>query len=184
MAGSDKARLEARRRMGFVLQKPVVFNASVYENVACGLKWRGLDKRRVREKTNGILERVDLIGYQHRNARTLSGGEMQRVAIARAIAVEPEVLLLDEPTANLDPISASHIEELITAIIKRDAITVIMATHDMWGSPGGVCYAEEPGGSRVCRHGKHYRWSGCLQSGKPYRDRCQRQGYRGLYRFL
>jgi len=131
MTVSEKARLEARRRMAFVLQKPIVFNMSVYDNIAYGLRWRGEGRSHVREKVSSILEMVGLADYKSRNARTLSGGEVQRVAIARAIAIKPEVLLLDEPTANLDPVSASRIEELITGIIKRDAITVIMATHDM-----------------------------------------------------
>jgi len=128
---SDKIRLETRRRMAFVLQKPVVFNTSVYENVAYGLRWRGIDSKHIREGVEGILETVGLTAYKHRNARTLSGGEVQRVAIARAIAVRPEVLLLDEPTANLDPVSASKIEDLIAGIIRRETITIIMATHDM-----------------------------------------------------
>jgi len=128
---SDKVRLKTRRRMGFVLQKPVVFNASVYDNVAYGLKWRGIDNRQIREKTGSILEMVDLAECRNRKARTLSGGEMQRVAIARAIVTGPEVLLLDEPTANLDPVSASKIEDLIADIIRKDTITVIMTTHDM-----------------------------------------------------
>lgn len=128
---SEKVRLEMRRRISFVLQKPVVFNTNVYENVAYGLRWHGVGSRRIRKEVEGILDTVGLAGYKHRNARTLSGGEVQRVAIARAIAVQPEVLLLDEPTANLDPVSASRIEELIAGIIKRETITVIMATHDM-----------------------------------------------------
>ena len=131
MTASEKTRLEARRRMAFVLQKPVVFNLSVYDNVAYGLKWRGLDRRTIHEKVDGILETVGLTEYRNRNARTLSGGEMQRVAIARAVATRPEVLLLDEPSANLDPVTSAKIEDLITDIIKRDVITVIVATHDM-----------------------------------------------------
>jgi len=130
-AASAKARLEMRRRMAFVLQKPIVFNTTVYDNIAYGLKWRGLGRSSIHEKTNSILEIVGLSNYKNRNARTLSGGEVQRVAIARAIAIKPEVLLLDEPTANLDPVSASKIEELITDVIKRHVTTVIMATHDM-----------------------------------------------------
>ena len=131
MTASEKVRLESRRRMAFVLQKPIVFNMSVYDNIAYGLRWRRVGSRQIREKVSNIMEIVGLAGYKNRNARTLSGGEVQSVAIARAIAIEPEVLLLDEPTANLDPVSASRIEELIAGIIKRDAITVIMATHDM-----------------------------------------------------
>jgi tungstate transport system ATP-binding protein len=117
--------------MAFVLQKPVVFNMSVYDNIAYGLKWRGVRKSRLCEKVNSVLEVVGLSADKNRNARILSGGEAQRVAIGRAIAIEPEVLLLDEPTANLDPVSASRIEELITSIIQRYATTIIMATHDM-----------------------------------------------------
>ena len=128
---SKKVRFEMRRRMAFVIQKPIVFNVSLYDNIACGLKWRGVKKSSIRQKVSSILEMIDLSAYQNRNARTLSGGEAQRVAIARAIVTEPEVLLLDEPTANLDPLSAAKIEELITSIIHQYGTTIIMATHDM-----------------------------------------------------
>jgi len=126
-----RMKLEVRRRMAFVLQKPVVFNTSVYNNIAYGLKWRGVRESSIRKKVSNILEMVDLLAYRKSNARTLSGGEVQRVAIARAIVNEPEVLLLDEPTANLDPISTSKIEELVANIIHRYDTTIIMATHDM-----------------------------------------------------
>jgi tungstate transport system ATP-binding protein len=131
VTGLRRMRLEVRRRIAFVLQKPVVFNTSVYSNIAYGLKWRGARESSIREKVSNILEMVDLLAYKNRNARTLSGGEAQRVAIGRAIVSEPEVLLLDEPTANLDPISTSKIEELIASIIRRYDTTIIMATHDM-----------------------------------------------------
>lgn len=130
-AESVSLRLEARRRMAFVLQKPVVFNGSVYDNIAYGLKWRGVAKNSLRQRVNNILELFGLSVYKDRNARTLSGGEVQQVAIARAIAIEPEVLLMDEPMANLDPNSVSRIEELITSIIDRYHTTIIIATHDM-----------------------------------------------------
>jgi len=128
---SARMRTELRRRMAFVFQKPVVFNMSVYDNVACGLKWRGEGKSEIGKKVYNILEMVTLSDYKDRNARTLSGGEVQMVAIARAIISEPEVLLLDEPTANLDPASESRIETLITDITHRRNTTIIMATHDM-----------------------------------------------------
>ncbi|MFQ6122915.1 MAG: ABC transporter ATP-binding protein [Dehalococcoidales bacterium] len=130
-AESARRGLEVRRRMAFVLQKPTVFNLSVYDNIAYGLKWRGVGKSQLGKKVNDILEMVGLSADKNRNARTLSGGEAQRVAIARALVIEPEVLLLDEPTANLDPTSASRIEELIASIMQHYATTIIMATHDM-----------------------------------------------------
>jgi len=124
-------RLEARRRMAFVLQKPVVFNTSVYDNVAYGLRWRGISRDNIRNRIDEVLEMVDLTDFRKRNARMLSGGEIQRVAIARAIATTPEVLLLDEPTANLDPVSTAKVEELISDIIQLYHTTIVMATHDM-----------------------------------------------------
>ena len=97
---------------------------------------------RLREKVEHIIDVVGLSDYHGRNARNLSGGEVQRVAIARAIALEPEVLLLDEPTANLDQLSAARIEELISSIIRQYATTIIMATHDL---PQGQRLADRVG---------------------------------------
>ncbi|MBU2565857.1 MAG: ABC transporter ATP-binding protein [Candidatus Thermoplasmatota archaeon] len=120
--------LMLRRRMAMVFQKPVMFNASVYDNIAYGLKIRrtaNIDK-----KVRDMLKTVGLSGYETRNALTLSGGEMQRVALARTMIIEPEVLLLDEPTANLDPVSTEKIEKLISDI-KENGTTVVMATHSI-----------------------------------------------------
>jgi tungstate transport system ATP-binding protein len=128
---SGKQRLEIRRRMSFIHQKPQVFNLSVYDNIACGLRWRGEKKSRVADKVDHILEMVGLEGYKNRNARALSGGEAQRVALASALVLEPEVLLLDEPTANLDPVSTAKIEQLISYVARQRNTTMIMATHDM-----------------------------------------------------
>jgi len=123
--------LEARRRMSFVQQKPVVFSTSVYDNVACGLRWRRQRNELVRRRVEEVLELVGMANHKNRKAKTLSGGETQRVAIARALATEPELLFLDEPTANLDPISTSKIEEVLAHVIRQQKTTVVMATHDM-----------------------------------------------------
>jgi tungstate transport system ATP-binding protein len=129
---SERQRLEIRRRLAMVSQKPAVFNASVFDNVAYGLRIRKENGASLRHKVMNVLETVGLSGYETRDARTLSGGETQRVALARAMVIEPELLLLDEPTANLDPVSTSHIEKLVTNVIKRSSMTVMMATHDMF----------------------------------------------------
>ena len=128
---SEGARLEMRRKMVIVFQKPVVFSGSVYDNVSYGLKIRGQGHQDVREKVLHALETVDLSGYENRRARTLSGGEVQRVALARAMVTESELLLLDEPTANLDPVSTARVEQLISRVLGEWHTTVIMATHDM-----------------------------------------------------
>ena len=131
VTGIKKQRLEIRRRMSFVQQKPAVFDMSVFDNVACGLKWRSVEKQAMKQRVADVLELVGLADYSRRNAKTLSGGEAQRVAIARALVIKPEVLLLDEPTANLDPVSTGKVEEVLAHIISEYGITVVMATHDM-----------------------------------------------------
>jgi tungstate transport system ATP-binding protein len=128
---SPRKRLAIRRRMAMLFQKPALFNTSVYDNVTYGLKFRGFERQSIDEKVNHALEIVGLVDYAQRSATTLSGGEAQRVALARAIVTEPEVLLLDEPTANLDPIATEKIEELIARINRDYKATIIMATHDM-----------------------------------------------------
>src|SRR4030066_2412154 len=150
---SGKQRLEIRRRMSFVHQKPQVFNLSVYDNVAGGLRWRREEKNSIVGKVDHILEMVGLEGYKNRNARTLSGGEAQRVALARSLVLEPEVLLLDEPTANLDPVSTAKIEQLISSVARQHNTTMIMATHDM---PQGQQLADRIGvllGGRLAQTG-------------------------------
>jgi len=123
--------LQARRKMAMVGQKPIVFNMSVYDNIACGLKWRNLDKQMASKEVDRALKLVGMADYARRNARTLSGGEMQRVAIARALVTRPKILLLDEPTANLDPVSLNKIEEVLAKILSDKETTTIMTTHDM-----------------------------------------------------
>jgi len=131
VTSSRQERLRVRRRMSFVQQKPVVFTMSVYDNVACGLRWRREKDEVIRQRVEGALKLVGMTGYRDRDAKTLSGGETQCVAIARALATQPELLLLDEPTANLDPVSVSKVEEVLAHIVGEHKMTVVMATHVM-----------------------------------------------------
>ena len=128
---NEKVRLSVRRRMGMVFQKPAMLNTTVAENIAFGLKFRGVEKSQIDKSVHSVLDLVGLPGFSRRKAITLSGGEMQRVSIARAMVTKPEVLLLDEPTANLDPVSSEVIEDLILKINKERHTTIILSTHDM-----------------------------------------------------
>ena len=130
-AASSSRRLALRRRMSFVHQKPLVFTASVFENVAQPLRWRRLSNTEIKSRVMDSLSMVHLQDYAPRHAKTLSGGETQRVALARALATRPEILFLDEPTANLDPNSTANVEKLVANIIKRHRLTVVMTTHDL-----------------------------------------------------
>lgn len=130
-AVTPRLRTSVRRQISMVLQKPVVFDASVYDNVAYPLKVRRHDRKAIPEKVNSMLKTVGLDGCQKRKARTLSGGETQKVALARALITDPQVLLMDEPTANLDPVSLNTIEELILRFNRDNGVAIVLATHEM-----------------------------------------------------
>jgi len=127
----DADEISIRRRMAMVFQKPAVLNTTVDENVAFGLKFRKTDSAEIARRVAAALDLVGLSHLSGRRAVTLSGGEMQRVAIARAMVTEPELLLMDEPTANLDPVASEIIEALIKRINAERKTTIILATHDM-----------------------------------------------------
>jgi phosphate transport system ATP-binding protein len=125
---------ELRRRVGMVFQKPNPFPKTIYENVAYGLRILGVkEKRRLDETVERALRGAalwdEVKDRLQDNALGLSGGQQQRLVIARAIAVEPEVLLLDEPASALDPISTLKIEELIYEL--KDEYTIVIVTHNM-----------------------------------------------------
>jgi tungstate transport system ATP-binding protein len=127
----ETVRLMVRRRMAMVFQKPAVLNSTVTENVAAGLKFRGIEREEIARQVSSTLELVGLSHLAGRRAVTLSGGEIQRLAIARAVVTRPDVLFLDEPTANLDPANVEMVEELILRINRKFHTTILLSTHDM-----------------------------------------------------
>jgi phosphate transport system ATP-binding protein len=134
--GNGTSAVEVRRRIGMVFQKPNPFpTMSIYDNVAAGIKLNGFHDRKV---TDEVVERAlrmaalwdevkDLL--KKKSGASLSGGQQQRLCIARALAVEPEVMLMDEPASALDPISTGKIEELIFEL--KEQYTIVIVTHNM-----------------------------------------------------
>lgn len=123
--------LPLRRRLSLVQQKPALFRASLYDNVAAGLRFRRQRGEALREAVRDALRFVELEGYERRWPASLSGGEAQKVALARAVAVSPELLLLDEPCASLDPGSSALIEEKVRLLAEGRGVTVVMVTHSL-----------------------------------------------------
>jgi tungstate transport system ATP-binding protein len=128
--GSKELPLAVRRRITLVFQRPLLLAGTVRDNVEYGLKLRQASQRHLR--ADALLKRLGLADLATRTARTLSGGETQLVALARALAVEPEVLLLDEPTANLDPARVGLVESVIKDVHSQNGTTVVMATHNLF----------------------------------------------------
>ena len=126
---SGAAPIELRRQVTTVFQRPVLLEADVTTNARYGLQLRGLRRDAA---VRALLERVGLGPLMHASARRLSAGEMQRVALARALLIEPRVLLLDEPTANLDPYNIGLIEEIVGEHCRQHGTTVILVTHNIF----------------------------------------------------
>jgi tungstate transport system ATP-binding protein len=117
-----------RQDITLVHQSPYLFSRSVRHNVAYGLKMRGMHAKEQHHMIHEALEMVGLDGFGRRNARELSGGEQQRVAIARALVLRPRLLLLDEPTSNMDRASIEAFDRLLPILVDQ-GMTIIQATH-------------------------------------------------------
>ncbi|MCK5429094.1 MAG: phosphate ABC transporter ATP-binding protein [Anaerolineales bacterium] len=122
--------VDIRRKVTTVFQNPMLLNRSVWANVHYGLKLRGL--RDSSARIQAALDNVGMLEFAEKRARFLSGGEAQRVALARAIVLQPEVLLLDEPTANLDPYNIGVIEETVAELNRLQGTTVVLVTHNIF----------------------------------------------------
>ncbi len=128
--GADISVLQYRRRLAMILQEPLLFDTTVYNNVASGLKIRRMKKEEIEPIVRRALERFGIAHLKDRSARTLSGGEARRASIARAFATNPEVLLLDEPFSALDPIMREALIEDLAQVLRETRITTIFVTHD------------------------------------------------------
>jgi molybdopterin-binding protein len=120
---------EIRREATMIFQHPLFIRGSVYDNVAYGLRLRNTPEEEISRRVYETLARVRLPGFENRDARRISGGEQQRVSLARALVLDPKVLILDEPTANLDSENASIISDVISG--EAGARTIVVASHDL-----------------------------------------------------
>lgn len=127
--GEMNSDTQQNRQVTLVEQSPYLLYGSVSYNIAYGLKLRGIRGREQQQRIDDALAMVGLSAFAKRSVRQLSGGECQRVALARALALQPQLLLLDEPTSNIDSKSLESFESLISALPER-GVTVVLSTHD------------------------------------------------------
>ena len=123
--------LEYRRRISFVFQAALLLDMTVAENVALGLKFRGIHKDEIRVRVSHWLEQLGIESLANRRAGELSGGEAQRVSLARAFVLDPELILLDEPFSALDPPAHSKLLGDLSALLAVDQRTAIIVTHNL-----------------------------------------------------
>jgi tungstate transport system ATP-binding protein len=133
--GREMKALDARRRMAMVLQRPYLLDATVFDNVAIGLRMRHVPKGEVQKRVDEALRLFGIRHLAERRGRSLSGGESQRVSLARAIVLRPEVLLLDEPMGSLDVPTRMALLEELGRIIRKTRLTTIYVTHDVTEIP-------------------------------------------------
>jgi tungstate transport system ATP-binding protein len=151
--GRETSSTELRTHSTMVFQRSVMFGTSVYNNVAYGLRINGVPSHEISLRVKSALRIVNLDGFEKRHARKLSSGEQQRVAMARALALEREVLLIDEPTANLDPANAMIIEQAIRDSAR--STVVLLSTHNL------------PQARRLSQHVIHLHRGRVVEEGEP-----------------
>jgi tungstate transport system ATP-binding protein len=119
-----------RRRITMVHQRPYLLTGTVHFNVEYGLRIRGVSARR--QRVEAVLNRLGIEGLANQSAQTLSGGQIHLVALARALVLQPEVLLVDEPTANLDPARVALVENVVREMCQANPMTIVWATHNLF----------------------------------------------------
>lgn len=129
--GEEKAVSAPYRNMTMVFQSPYLIRTTVEKNIAYPLKLRGWDSQRIEERVEELTEDLGLTSFRKQKSWKLSGGETQKVALARALSFRPDLLLLDEPTANVDPSTTAEIERMLKKINEQEGTTVILITHNL-----------------------------------------------------
>ena len=127
--GSSKEHHRLRQRVVLVDQYPILFTGPVWKNIDFALKIRKIPAAQRKQRTNEVLERVGMQEFANAEAHTLSGGETKRIALARALAIDPEILLCDEPTANVDAENQERILDILSYCNKKQQTSLIFATH-------------------------------------------------------
>lgn len=129
--GEEKTAAAPFKEMTMVFQAPYLIRTTVEKNIAYPLKLRGWDHAQIEDRVGELTEDLGLTGFRRQKSWKLSGGETQKVALARALSFRPKLLLLDEPTANVDPATTAEIERMLRKINEREGTTVILITHNL-----------------------------------------------------
>lgn len=129
--GEEGVSASPYRKMTMVFQAPYLIRTTVEKNIAYPLKLRGWENTQIEERVEELAEELGLTGFLKQKSWKLSGGETQKVALARALSFRPKLLLLDEPTANVDPSTTAEIEQMLRKINDREGTTVILVTHNL-----------------------------------------------------
>lgn len=128
---NNKFSSKVQKHMTLVFQKPYLLRSTVFNNIAYPLKIRNIERKQIEKRVEEVMEFIGIESLKNQKAWTLSGGEAQKVALARAIVIKPSLLLLDEPTANIDPNSVLVMEEAIKKFHKENNSTIIIITHNL-----------------------------------------------------
>jgi len=121
--------VKKRRKIAYLFQNPYLFNASIYDNIVCGLKIRGYNNYTIKKKFNDVCNKLEINNLIEKNIFNLSGGEIQKIAFARTLILDTSIFIFDEPVSSMDEKSINNVENIIQSIPEEKESTVIVTTH-------------------------------------------------------